>query len=142
KPAGEPALVPAARESAPPLSLAQQRLWFLDQLTPGTATYNIPAAVRLTGALDVGALERSLGEIIQRHEALRTTFSGDSGQPAQWIASRGCVRLVTTDLSSLPEADREARARRLSDQEAQRPFDLARGPLTRMALLRLRADVH
>jgi len=118
-----------------PLSFAQQRLWFLDQFGPGSSVYNIPNAVRLMGLLDVTALEKSLNEIVQRHEALRTTFSAVQGEPVQIIAPTLPLKLPLTDLRELPANDREAKLRRLAAREARLPFDLARGPLLRAALL-------
>jgi amino acid adenylation domain-containing protein len=137
-----PPLVPVARDGALPLSFAQQRLWFLDQLDPGHATYNMPAALRLTGLLDVAALERSFYEIVRRHQALRTTFPAAGGQPFQVIAPPAAEPLPLVDLGELPEIRQQAEAQRLAAEEAQRPFDLARGPLLRAAVLRLDEKEH
>ena len=112
--------------AAIPLSFAQQRLWFLDQLEPDSALYNIPMAIRLTGRLNTTALEQSLNTIIQRHEALRTTFAASEGEPVQVITPTLKLALPLVDLRHLPGAEREAEAQRLSIAEAQRPFDLAR----------------
>ncbi|HEX8920580.1 MAG TPA: condensation domain-containing protein, partial [Pyrinomonadaceae bacterium] len=125
-----------------PLSFSQQRLWFLDQLEPGSAHYNIPLAMRLTGALDVQALEQTLSEIIRRHEALRTTFNIVDGDAVQMIGPAFKLKPTAHDLSELPTAERESEALRLAAQEAQRPFDLSAGPLLRASLLRLAADEH
>ena len=103
-----PPVVPVERTGALPLSFAQERLWFLDQLEPGSAVYNIPVALRLGGALDVAALERALDEIVRRHEALRTTFAEVDGAPVQVIAPFGGFALPVEDLSALGEAEREA----------------------------------
>ncbi|WP_420126422.1 non-ribosomal peptide synthase/polyketide synthase [Longimicrobium sp.] len=132
-----PSVVPAGRAGALPLSFAQERLWFLDRLEPGSTTYNMPAAWRLGGALDPAALERALGEIVRRHEALRTVFAEADGSPVQVIAPFDGFALPVEDLSGLGDADREAAARRRAGEEAARPFDLAAGPLFRAALLRL-----
>ncbi|MEW5926817.1 MAG: amino acid adenylation domain-containing protein, partial [Gemmatimonadota bacterium] len=143
--AGAPALppvVPTERTGALPLSFAQERLWFIDRLEPGSAAYNIPVAWRLGGALDEAALERALGEIVRRHEALRTVFAEWDGSPAQVIAPFGAFALPVEDLSDLSEADREAALRRRAREEAARPFDLSAGPLFRAALLRLGAEDH
>ncbi|MFL5356884.1 amino acid adenylation domain-containing protein, partial [Archangium sp.] len=138
-----PALVPVARNGAPlPLSFAQQRLWFLDQLEPGSPLYNIPMAVRFQGALDVPALERSFSSLIERHESLRTTFQSSSEGPLQVISPALAVPLAVVDLGSVPDAQRESELRRLAGEEAMRPFDLARGPLFRATLLRLSAQDH
>src|SRR5215207_82440 len=131
-----------SRQRLAPTSFAQQRLWFLDQLEPGTAAYNIPAAVRLHGALDVAAFGRALTEIVRRHEALRTTFAVRDGQPVQLIHPAGPLELPVTDLGHLGAELREAEARRLAAEEARRPFDLAAGPLLRVQLLRLADDEH
>ncbi|HEU4559433.1 MAG TPA: amino acid adenylation domain-containing protein, partial [Longimicrobium sp.] len=137
-----PPVVPVERTGALPLSFAQERLWFLDRLEPGSATYNIPAALRLTGALDERALERALGEIVRRHEALRTVFPEADGSPVQVIAPFGGFALPVKDLSDLSETDREAAVRRRAREEAARPFDLSAGPLFRAALLRLGEEEH
>jgi amino acid adenylation domain-containing protein/non-ribosomal peptide synthase protein (TIGR01720 family) len=135
-------LVPAPRGGELPLSFAQQRLWFLDQLEPGGVSYNVGAAVRLTGALDAEALRRSLREVVNRHEALRTTFVETGGQSRQQVASEVEVPFEFQDLGLLPVAEREAETRRGAAAEMRRPFDLARGPLLRLKLLRLAADEH
>jgi amino acid adenylation domain-containing protein len=127
----------ASREALLPLSYAQQRLWFVDQLNPGNSYFNVVSALRLTGALDSGALERTLSEIISRHEVLRTSFPSKNGKPVQMIAPGVDFRLVITDLSSREPDERETEARRLVLAEAQLPFDLAKGPLVRASLLRL-----
>ncbi|HEY0607972.1 MAG TPA: amino acid adenylation domain-containing protein, partial [Herpetosiphonaceae bacterium] len=134
---------PASRDSVLPLSFAQQRLWFLDQLQPNSPAYNIPTAIRLIGRLDVAALKRSLDTIVERHEALRTTFTTlNDGQPVQVITPAQALPLPLTDLEALPEAEREPMARRLATEEVQRPFDLAQGPLLRVSLLYLGAEEH
>ncbi|MBA2350595.1 MAG: TauD/TfdA family dioxygenase [Burkholderiales bacterium] len=127
---------------AAPLSYAQEQLWFTDQLEPGTHAYNIVRAMRLKGRLDVVALERSLNEIVRRHEVLRTTFIEVEGAPVQVIAAQMTLTLATVDLNQLPESEREAEIRRAASEELRRPFDLARGPLLRMSLLRLSAEEH
>ncbi|UCF78981.1 MAG: non-ribosomal peptide synthetase, partial [Candidatus Eiseniibacteriota bacterium] len=125
-----------------PMSFAQERLWFLDQLEPGRPVYNIHIAVRLRGPLNVAALEQSLKEIVQRHEILRTTFSLVEGQPVQLIVPALTLTLPVVDLRNLSETEREAEAQRLTIEETQRPFDLARGPLLRATLLRLDEEGH
>ncbi|REG14197.1 amino acid adenylation domain-containing protein, partial [Archangium gephyra] len=125
------------RDGALPLSFAQQRLWFLDQLEQGSVFYNVPAVVRLRGELKTEALERSFEELVRRHEALRTTFRVENGEPVQVISEEPRLAFSVEELSALPEAGREAEARRRSEEEAQRPFDLAQGPLLRTKLLKL-----
>ncbi len=137
-----PPIRPARRDGALPLSFAQERLWFLDQLEPGSSFYNIAAAVRLEGPLRAAALERSLARIVLRHEALRTTFGVADGRPVQVIGEPGGFRVATEDLRSLPAPQREAEALRLAQEQAERPFDLARDPLLRAALIRLDDDDH
>ncbi|HEX8390771.1 MAG TPA: amino acid adenylation domain-containing protein, partial [Longimicrobium sp.] len=143
--AGVPALAPMAaveRTDALPLSFAQERLWVLDRMEPGSALYNVPSAMRLRGALDAGALERALGEIVRRHEALRTVFREGEGGPVQVIVPLTGFVLPVEDLSALEAASREAELARLADADAMRPFDLAAGPLFRATLLRLADDEH
>ncbi|HEX9944888.1 MAG TPA: amino acid adenylation domain-containing protein, partial [Thermoanaerobaculia bacterium] len=131
-----PPLRPVPRQEDLPLSFAQERLWFLDQLEPGNPAYNISAALRLRGSLDVAALARSFAEIVRRHEALRTTFPEIAGAPRQVVAPAAGPLLPVIDLGGLPAAALAAEAFRLAGQEALRPFDLARGPLLRTSLLR------
>lgn len=125
-----------------PLTFAQQRLWFLDQVVPASAAYAIYEALRLAGALRVRILEQSLSQIIQRHEALRTTFRADAGQPHQVIAPPRPVRLPVIDLAALEEDVRARAVQHLAALEARRPFDLERGPLLRFTLLRLGGREH
>ncbi|HEV2800034.1 MAG TPA: amino acid adenylation domain-containing protein, partial [Pyrinomonadaceae bacterium] len=137
-----PPLVRADRSKPLPLSFAQQRLWFIDQLEPGNPAYNVPFAVRLTGALDVAALSASLDEIVRRHETLRTTFSTVDGQPVQLIHEARPVPLPFTDMSHLPATEREEAACELSEAEAGRAFDLAADSLLRARLVRLSEAEH
>ncbi len=125
-----------------PLSFAQQRMWLMDQLMPGNPFYNLSIALRLAGPLCAEALERAIGEIVRRHEALRTTFRALAGQPAQVIALKAYGRLNVIDLTARPEQERKLQVRRQYADEARRPFDLARGPLFRAALARLSPDEH
>ncbi|HEX5716983.1 MAG TPA: condensation domain-containing protein, partial [Thermoanaerobaculia bacterium] len=125
-----------------PLSFAQQRLWFLDQLNPGSAEYNITRAVRLSGALRVYVLGRAVAEVIRRHSVLRTTFGTAGGVPVQVVAPSLALPLSVVDLRALPPDERLAEARSLIDREGRRPFDLARGPLLRLNLLRLEDGEH
>ncbi len=131
-----------ARPEALPLSWAQERIWFLDALQPGTAAYNIPLALRVAGALDADALGRALSEVVRRHEALRTVFSSVDGRPVQVVLPAGGAPLPVDDVSGVPAEEREAAARRIAEAEAGAPFDLAAGPLLRARLLRLAADDH
>ncbi|RKH74771.1 non-ribosomal peptide synthase/polyketide synthase [Corallococcus aberystwythensis] len=135
-----PPLVPVPRVGALPLSFAQQRLWLMDQLEPGSPAYNIPSALRIQGALEVQALEQSFRDLIARHESLRTTFEVRDGEPVQVIHPAAGFHLAVVELTHLSERDDEAR--RLASAEALRPFDLARGPLLRASLLKLAADEH
>jgi amino acid adenylation domain-containing protein/non-ribosomal peptide synthase protein (TIGR01720 family) len=135
-------IVPLAPGETAPLSFAQQRWWFLDQLEPGTAFYNIPEAVRLHGPLDAKALSDSLNEIIRRHAVLRSTFPTINGEPRLVIVPELVLTLRTADLQGVVETERDETVRQLIRAEAQRPFDLASGPLVRATLLRVAADDH
>jgi len=127
----------SGERSAFPLSYAQQRLWFMDQLEPGNAAYNIPGSVRLKGQLNTAALQQALSEIVRRHEALRTCFPIVNGQPVQSILPAQQVVLRRRDLRDLPESEREPRAQQLMREEAVEPFNLTTGPLLRTQLLQL-----
>ncbi|HEX3530749.1 MAG TPA: condensation domain-containing protein, partial [Thermoanaerobaculia bacterium] len=124
-----------------PLSFAQERLWFLDQLDPGTATYNIAGAVEIAGALRPDALCASLAEVVRRHEVLRTTFE-PGAEPRQRVAAAAGTDLPVIDLRAVPEARRESLAADLAGQEARRPFDLTTGPLLRTRLLQTGEKRH
>ncbi|RKG80159.1 amino acid adenylation domain-containing protein [Corallococcus exercitus] len=137
-----PPLVPGARPASPPLSFAQQRLWFLDQLESGSALYNMPMVLWLEGPLDPTVLERCFTELVRRHESLRTTFAVEEGQPVQRVAPPTPLRLERIDLGDLPEAEREPHARRFAEQAIQRPFHLGQGPLLTTTLLRLSDERH
>jgi amino acid adenylation domain-containing protein len=128
------------RSGGLPLSYAQQRLWFIQQLDPLNAAYNIPVAVRMHGRLEIAALERTLSEIVRRHEILRTTFAFVDGRPIQLVAPFRNVSLLQKDLSGREE--REHEASRLVREEAERPFNLTEGPLFRATLLRMKEDEH
>lgn len=120
-----------------PLSFAQERLWFLDQLAPGSPVYNMPYAIRLSGNLDVPAVGRAFSAVVQRHETLRTVFPAVDGRPRQVVAAAGGIEVPVTDLRGLPVAERDTEADRLVAEHAAAPFDLATGPLLRVGLLRL-----
>src|ERR1044072_4468679 len=125
-----------------PLSFAQQRLWFVQLMDPASSAYNMPMAFRLSGRLDVEALEWALNEIIRRHEILRTTFDVLDQQPVQLVAHSLTLKLFITNLGSLPAPLREVEAERFANEESQRQFDLARGPLIRVTLLQLWPNEH
>ncbi len=125
-----------------PLSFAQRRLWFLDQLAPGDPFYNVPAASELLGPLDPAILARCFEEIVRRHETLRTTFGAADGEPFQTIGDPRPWMLPLVDLGALPEEAGRTELERLVRDEVRRPFDLARGPLLRTLLLRLEPDRH
>ncbi len=132
----------ASREGLLPLSYAQQRLWFLDQLSPGSVAYVMSWAVRLSGEFDVGVLRKSVGEIVRRHEALRTVFRCTDGVPYAVILEPEAVEIPEVDLRDLAPAQREIEARRLSANISREPFDLSRGPLLRMRVTRLGEREH
>src|SRR4028119_541055 len=118
-----------------PVSFAQQRLWFLDQLFPGNTFYNVATALRLTGSLNIAALEQTFNEIVCRHEALRTTFRMLEEELVQVIAPTLTIPLPVVDLRNLPTPEQEAETRRLVTEEQSRPFDLSQEPLLRVMLL-------
>ena len=125
------------------LSFAEQRLWFLDKFEQDSSFYNLSSTLRICGAgLNVSALEKSLCEVTQRHEVLRTTFTVIEGQPLQVISPETHFTLPLTDLGHLSPVQRNAEAQRLAREEAQRPFDLQTGPLMRASLLRVSTDEH
>ncbi|HZF12185.1 MAG TPA: amino acid adenylation domain-containing protein, partial [Thermoanaerobaculia bacterium] len=138
-------VAPSLREGPLPLSFAQQRLWYVDQLEPGSPLYLIAAALRVEGALDSAVLARCFGAIVRRHEALRTVFAASEGSPVQVIRPAAPVALPTVDLSGLAARAREATALRLAAEEAGRPFDLSGlhgDPLLRVLLLLLAEGEH
>jgi non-ribosomal peptide synthetase component F len=137
-----PMILAARRDEELPLSFAQQRLWFLAQLEPGSPFYNVPVALRLRGDLDASALSGALDEVVARHEALRTTFPSVDGEPRQVIGPVLPVGLETVDLRAITEERQEEEARARALEEALRSFDLAVGPLFRALLLRLDSDDH
>ncbi|HEX8556987.1 MAG TPA: amino acid adenylation domain-containing protein [Pyrinomonadaceae bacterium] len=125
-----------------PLSFAQQRLWFLNQLQPDSPFYNVPDTYRLTGRLDARVLERCFDALVRRHETLRTTFRTVDGEPRQFINEPAPFSLPVLDLAGLPAEEREAEALRLAEEEARRLFDLTRDPMLRARLLRLGDEEH
>ncbi|MBA2672822.1 non-ribosomal peptide synthase/polyketide synthase, partial [Ramlibacter sp.] len=143
---GVQALAPiglADRSADLPLSYAQQRLWFLDRYEPQSAAYNIPMALRLLGtAVDAARLQAVFARLIARHESLRTVFEMRNGQSVQVIHETLDVPVAFEDLSGLSEGARQAKAALLLEQEAAKPFDLARGPLLRVGLLKFGGQEH
>ncbi|MBK9942044.1 MAG: amino acid adenylation domain-containing protein [Kouleothrix sp.] len=137
-----PTITPMPAGEPIPLSFAQRRLWFLDQLAPGSAAYTMPEALRLAGPLDHAALEQALGELVRRHASLRTSFAARGDEAEQIVHPPAPLELPLHDLSGLPAAARAAAAEQLLADEAARPFDLATGPLLRAALLRLDSHEH
>ena len=132
----------ADRQKHLPLSFAQQRLWFLDQFQPGSAIYNVPTTVRLTGTLVLEALERALNEVVRRHDSLRTTFGSINGAPVQIIAPELSLTLHTTDFSHLAPPERLTHAMQAASVEATGSFNLQTGPLLRGRLFRLTEEDH
>jgi amino acid adenylation domain-containing protein len=132
----------ADRDRPLPLSFAQQRLWFLQQMDPASTAYNVPGVYLLSGDLDVAALEGAVREIARRHEVLRTTFPSLGAEPVQRIHPPAPVRIPQVDLTALPIEARRPEAERLALEEIRTPFDLAAGPVLRLLLLRLGKDEH
>ncbi|MEM7356698.1 MAG: condensation domain-containing protein, partial [Acidobacteriota bacterium] len=142
EPDGDLSIRPIPRDGELPLSFAQERLWILDRLEPGNVAYSMPSSMRLRGDLAVVVLERSLNEVVRRHEGLRTTFASTGGRPFQTVNPSQRLELPSVDLRSVDAARREREVERLSTQEAATSFDLARGPLIRVRLLRLAEEEH
>src|SRR5262249_16683327 len=144
EPSGVPpsALKPVERRERLPLSFAQERLWFLDQLEGAGPAYNICAGACLTGDLDVSALERSLAEIVRRHEALRTNFVGGEGRPLQIVREPRPLLLDVVDFSRLHDPERSRKVEQYIRSQARRPFDLARGDLLRVSLVKIGSAEH
>jgi len=142
RPTSPRTIAPRTPGEIPLLSFAQERLWFLDQLNPGSAVYNVPLAVRLSCAIDPQALEQSVNEIVRRHETLRTSFAIADGRPVPSVSSQLKVDLQIHDLTSSPQDEREAKARVVLREKSASPFDLTSGPLIRATLVNLNADQH
>ncbi|HVI72274.1 MAG TPA: amino acid adenylation domain-containing protein, partial [Pyrinomonadaceae bacterium] len=139
---GAPQLVAVARDRDLPLSFAQQRLWFLDQLEPGSPLYNMPSPLRLDGELNHAVLDKAFREIVRRHEVLRTRFEETDGRPIQLVEPSIDLHISLVDFSALTSLQHESLLQHYVTNEAQRGFDLARGPLVRAILLRLNASEH
>src|SRR5215210_5436510 len=137
-----PPITRLSREEPLPLSFAQERLWFLDQLLPGSSAYNLSETLQINGVLDLGALARAFAEIVRRHEVLRTSFASAAGQPVQVIAAAMPVPIPVLDLGALPRQMGESAAAQIGPALAGRPFDLEQAPLLRPALLRLACEKH
>ncbi|MDC0683710.1 non-ribosomal peptide synthetase [Sorangium atrum] len=139
---GSAPVAPMERPERLPLSLVQERLWFLEQLVAGAPVYHIAAAVRLAGALDAGALEKAVTALAARHEALRTSFPSVEGRPVQRIAPPAPVALPREDMSALADEARESALQRRLREEARRAFDLAEAPPVRWTLVRTGDQEH
>ena len=137
-----PAIIRVSREGELPLSFAQQRMWFFDQLSSGTSAFNVASGVRLKGSLNVAALEQTFSEIIRRHEILRTVFRAVNTEPVQLIQPPSSFKLPLVNLSMLTIEQGERQAARLAQEETLRPFDLGTGPLVRPTLLRMGDQEH
>jgi amino acid adenylation domain-containing protein len=140
EPKHTPSVPRAPREGPSRCSFAQEQFWLVDQLTPGTTAYNFSWPMRLEGRLDPDALSRAVAEVVRRHEALRTRFTASDGQPMQIVEKAGAARLELVDLAGEP--DPEGAARRLIDEHTATAFDLSRGPLLRVVLMRLGEQDH
>ncbi|HSL81449.1 MAG TPA: condensation domain-containing protein, partial [Thermoanaerobaculia bacterium] len=137
-----PTIVPREDRSQAPLSFLQRRLWFLDRLEAGSPLYNMHAAYRVRGGLDLRTLGASFAEALRRHEVLRARFEDDGGEPVQRIEALAAVTLPLVDLAALPEESQGAEAERLVLAAARWPFDLSRAPLLRVVLVRTAASDH
>ncbi|MCP4560461.1 MAG: non-ribosomal peptide synthetase, partial [Bosea sp.] len=139
---GLPPLVPQPRDGELPLSFAQERLWFIDQLVPGLAGYNIPGLIQLDGTFHAEVFEQALNEVVRRHEVLRTSYLSVEGRPVQSIAARAAIAFPLIDFSRLDAVDREPHALRAANAAARRSFRLSEGPLLRALLMRLDREQH
>jgi amino acid adenylation domain-containing protein len=137
-----PSMEPVDRTGELPLSFAQERLWFLQQLEPQSSAYHLFNGIRLRGQLNLSAFEQTLQEIVRRHEILRTTFTVVDGRPFQRIAAASSVSLAVRDLSAFEKVERDAEVERAAQETVSTPFDLVAGPLLRAELLRLSDDEH
>src|SRR4051812_7820794 len=135
-------ILPAPAPSPIPASSGQRRLWFLEQMEPGSPLYNIPYLVRLSGPLNQRALDRALAAVVERHEALRTTFVAVGSEPTQVINPSWTLELPITDLTAVPVGDREAEMMRHAKEEAKKPFDLQRDLMVRARLFKLADTEH
>ncbi|ACK67646.1 amino acid adenylation domain protein [Rippkaea orientalis PCC 8801] len=135
-------IIPINRAENLTLSFAQQRLWFLDQLEGENATYNIPGALKLEGSLKIEALEKSLNQIIKRHESLRTRFKTVNGEAVQIIDPEGQINLKMITLESLDESEKKSQTQSLIKQEAEKPFNLSQDRLIRASLIKLGSESH
>jgi hypothetical protein len=126
----------------PPLSSIQERFLFLQHLLSDSPAYNVEHVIRIQGQLDIAALERTFNEIFRRHEILRTTCAVDDERPVQKVTPIECFNLPIVDLQSIPEPDREQEALRLAQEEARQPFDLFRGPMVHVTLVKLASQDH
>jgi hypothetical protein len=128
--------IPRRSQTRPQLSFAQERLWFIDQLMPGSAAFNVPMAVKLSGAINAEALQRAIDEIVRRHESLRTTFVTADGAATTVVAPQCDTPIKVLDLTSFELNGREAETHRLVEREILRPFDFSSGPLIRATLIK------
>ena len=128
-----------ASDATARLSFAQERLWFLDQLMPGSPVFNVPMAVRISRRIDLDALQRTVNEIVRRHEVFRTAFVAPDGIPKPVVSSAAEVRVDLIDLNSIDESQRESEAQRFVQAEVTRPFDLSQAPLIRTTLIKMGA---
>jgi len=139
---GQGAIALVDRQQRVALSYSQQRMWFLWQLDPQSPAYNVGGMARLRGALHVDSFERALQALIHRHESLRTTFPSEDGKPWQQVSNRSDVAMQWLDISAQAPAEREATIARLADEQAHAPFDLERGPLLRVCLVKSAEREH
>ncbi|WP_436866196.1 non-ribosomal peptide synthase/polyketide synthase [Bacillus fungorum] len=142
KPLQLPPIEPRSAEDSPLLSFAQQRLWFLNELDSNSAFYNIPIGFRVTGNLNVSALEKALHDIIRRHEVLRTAFAKVDGEALQQIHLDMNINMTLVEIEHLSDKEQEAQITFFIEQESKKPFDLHTGPLLRLALIRLKSNEH